>query len=296
MIPALPFIVGPAVGAAIGYLTNYLAVKMLFRPYTEKRIGRLRLPFTPGVIPRRRDQLARALGDAVGSRLVTREDLRELLSSSESVERLTSLAVERILGAEGEAIGTRLTALIGETAGASAKQRLDGAITEALTDALASANLAELLLTEGVGALRAANPMLGMFLSDALLEQLTPTVDERIKGYLSERGQRDLLPAVEAETATLLRKDAPSLLTGLGLEKEQLADLVGGAIRRLLDALLPSLLDGVDLRSIVEKKINEMEVRELEELVLSVMRRELRAVVNFGAVIGFVLGFITAFF
>ncbi len=51
---------GPVLGAVIGYFTNYIAVKMLFRPYRPVRLGRWTLPFTPGVIPRRKGDLARA--------------------------------------------------------------------------------------------------------------------------------------------------------------------------------------------------------------------------------------------
>ena len=40
-----------ALCAAIGYGTNYIAIKMLFRPRKEIRIGSCRVPFTPGVIP-----------------------------------------------------------------------------------------------------------------------------------------------------------------------------------------------------------------------------------------------------
>ena len=39
------------VGATIGYFTNFLAIKMLFRPRKEVRIKGVRLPFTPGIIP-----------------------------------------------------------------------------------------------------------------------------------------------------------------------------------------------------------------------------------------------------
>lgn len=296
MIPALPFIVGPAVGAVIGYLTNYLAVKMLFRPYTEKRIGRIRLPFTPGVIPRRRGALARALGEAVGSRLVTKADLAELLSSDESIERLSDAAVRQLLGREGESLEDRIRELVGEDVGKSAKERVDRAITAALADALASADLGALLLTEGANALRAANPMLGMFLGDALLEQLTPTVNETVRGYLAERGQSELLITVGEQTSALLGRDAPSLLAELGLSEDTLTELARGAVRRLLGSFLPLLLDSIDLPGIVARKINEMNMKELEALVLSVMQRELRAVVNLGGVIGFILGFVTAFF
>jgi len=47
-----------------------------------------------------------------------------------------------------------------------------------------------------------------------------------------------------------------------------------------------------DLRSIIEEKINAMDVNELESLVLTVMKKELDVIVNLGAVIGLVLGMI----
>ena len=40
----------------------------------------------------------------------------------------------------------------------------------------------------------------------------------------------------------------------------------------------------------VEEKINEMEVLELEKLLLSIMKKELGAIVNLGALIGVILG------
>ena len=40
---------GPLIGAVIGYFTNYLAVKMLFRPLHPVKIGNWTLPFTPAL-------------------------------------------------------------------------------------------------------------------------------------------------------------------------------------------------------------------------------------------------------
>ena len=295
MIP-LSFFVGPAVGAVIGYLTNYLAVKMLFRPYTEKRIGRLRLPFTPGVIPRRRGDLAHALGEAVGSKLITREDLSKILISEDTVRSLADAAAEAIIGKESAPLAQRLQTLLGDGSDGKIKCGIDHAIADSVADALVTANLGEILLREGVAALRASNPMLGMFLGDGLVERMAPTVNERLAGFLSEGGRDLLLPAVERQTDTILESDAPSLLAKIGLEKENLCCILEGAIAKILDSFLPVLLDRVDLCAIVESKINEMEVRELEALVLSVMKKELGAVVNLGAVIGLILGLVTAFF
>ena len=53
----IQILAGPAIGAVIGYCTNYVAVKMLFRPLKPIRIGKFTLPFTPGVIPKRKKEL-----------------------------------------------------------------------------------------------------------------------------------------------------------------------------------------------------------------------------------------------
>mgnify|MGYP003328250196 CR=1 FL=1 len=87
-ITIIKYASGPIIGALIGYFTNYLAVKMLFRPYYPKKIGKLRIPFTPGIIPKRKDALAHAIGNAVGENLFTKEDLYSVISNNDSEEEV----------------------------------------------------------------------------------------------------------------------------------------------------------------------------------------------------------------
>ncbi len=65
------------VGAAIGAVTNHFAIQMLFRPHEAKYIGNWRVPFTPGLIPKRRDELATQLGKTVINHLLTPEIFRK---------------------------------------------------------------------------------------------------------------------------------------------------------------------------------------------------------------------------
>lgn len=51
------------IGAFIGGLTNMLAIRMLFRPYETKYLFGRRLPLTPGVIPRRREEASIKMGE-----------------------------------------------------------------------------------------------------------------------------------------------------------------------------------------------------------------------------------------
>jgi uncharacterized membrane protein YheB (UPF0754 family) len=65
------------IGALIGGITNSLAIKMLFRPYKAYYIGRFKVPFTPGLIPKRREELAQQLGNMVVDHLITPESLQK---------------------------------------------------------------------------------------------------------------------------------------------------------------------------------------------------------------------------
>ncbi|TCP53774.1 uncharacterized membrane protein YheB (UPF0754 family) [Tumebacillus sp. BK434] len=69
-----------SVGALIGLFTNWLAIVMLFRPWTERRLFGMRLPLTPGLIPRRQNELAEKLGEIVEQDLLTPEGLAKSLS------------------------------------------------------------------------------------------------------------------------------------------------------------------------------------------------------------------------
>ncbi len=68
---AIPWVLPVFLGAVIGYLTNSVAIRMLFRPIRPVRVFGLRLPFTPGVIPRQREELAESIGRMVSRDLLT---------------------------------------------------------------------------------------------------------------------------------------------------------------------------------------------------------------------------------
>ena len=85
------FFVPPIAGSIIGYFTNDIAIKMLFRPYKAIYIGKRKLPFTPGLIPSNQERLAQKVSDTIMGSLLTPGELQKL------AQRL--LATERIQGA-----------------------------------------------------------------------------------------------------------------------------------------------------------------------------------------------------
>lgn len=77
-----------AIGSLIGGLTNELAIRMLFRPHRPWRFGRFRVPFTPGLIPRRRAEIAVQMGRLVEEHLFTEEGIRRSLREGRLEESL----------------------------------------------------------------------------------------------------------------------------------------------------------------------------------------------------------------
>ena len=97
------YAIPPLAGLAIGYCTNDIAIKMLFRPYRPYYIGKFKLPFTPGLIPQNQARLAQKISDAIMGSLLTPEELQNLARRLLEPERvkgaiqwLLELALDRL--------------------------------------------------------------------------------------------------------------------------------------------------------------------------------------------------------
>ena len=90
------YILPPLVGGFIGYVTNDIAIRMLFRPHTAKHIMGWRVPFTPGIIPKEKGRIAEAVGTAISDNLMSKEVLEKYLLSDNMVGRVRSSMEEFI--------------------------------------------------------------------------------------------------------------------------------------------------------------------------------------------------------
>ncbi len=67
------------VGAIIGGITNVIAIRMLFHPFKPYYIFKFRVPFTPGLIPKRREEIATKIGQVIEEHLLTETLINEKL-------------------------------------------------------------------------------------------------------------------------------------------------------------------------------------------------------------------------
>lgn len=83
----------PFIAAAIGWFTNYLAVKMLFHPKEPVNLGFMKLQ---GIFPKRQADLAKKIGDLVSNQLFSMEDIKDKFNTPESRASITSVIDARI--------------------------------------------------------------------------------------------------------------------------------------------------------------------------------------------------------
>jgi uncharacterized membrane protein YheB (UPF0754 family) len=82
------YLIPPVAGGVIGYFTNDIAIKMLFRPYKAYYIFGQKIPFTPGLIPANQERLAKRVADTIMGSLLTPSELQNLARRLLQTERI----------------------------------------------------------------------------------------------------------------------------------------------------------------------------------------------------------------
>lgn len=281
----LQYLWGPIVGAVIGYFTNYIAVKMLFFPRNEVRLFGKRLPFTPGIIPRRKKDLARSIGRMVESELLTKDALCGMMLSDKA-KGIAAMSITNALTA-----GERpLKELMPDLTVSDMRFRLENIIAGVICDGVCRLDLATPIAKEGGEMVREKFGALGgLLVTDKVMGDIACAADERIKQYLlSNRAL--LTAAIHEKVDGIIAMNTTEIADNILVSPEDVYPLAASLYEKVVEKHLPALLDRLSIADTVAAKIDEMDARRLEDMILSVMKKELGAVVNLGAVIGFVLG------
>ena len=292
----LRYIIPPLVGAVIGYFTNYIAVKMLFRPLHPVKIGGKTLPFTPGIIPKGKPRLAKALGKAVGTTLLTETDIKNVLLSESMQNTIKSYA--------GNLIRSELTLkdFAGKTMSPEKyneiRQNICSVITEKIMTSANNANLGQIIAEKGGDAIKekVAGTMLAMFIKDELINSLCMSLGEKVNEYINQNGRDIISPIIDSEAGKLENKSLYEILTEAGVDADKLPDSFLRIYISFIEKHADEFIRNFRISEIVEEKVNQMDVLMLEDLLMSIMKKELNAVVNLGALIGLILGTINIFF
>ena len=130
----------PVSGAVIGYFTNWIAIRMLFRPHNEMRLFGVKLPFTPGLIPKERKRLAASIGKAIEGHLLTEDALISRFTSPATLESVNAALdgyIDKIKKDE-RTLGEIIDELLSKDDLYKSKESLELFLTERLSSAISN--------------------------------------------------------------------------------------------------------------------------------------------------------------
>ena len=289
------FLLPPLLGLFVGYVTNSLAVRMLFRPYRALYLWKLRIPFTPGVIPKRQKDLGVAMGNMIQNHLLTATSIRKRLLSpdvrSAIVEQATSLLRYEIFD---RSTGEVLERIAGTADAVRIKDQATEWIASRILNHLQRIDLYALLheevnsfLSEHLDSLTAL-----LFGSDAI-DALVRSAEQKMRNRLESDGEAYVRALIVAEVDALLGVRTDEILVKAELTEARISESIGEAYDRIIESSLLNLISAIDVAAIVENEIIQMDLRELETLIISIMKRELREIINLGGLIGLILGLLS---
>ena len=89
------FLLMVSVGILIGWFTNYLAIKLLFRPYKEMNFLFFKIQ---GLIPKRKNEIIENIADVVEQELISMTDIVNKFKNSEIDEEILNNLLDKIVG------------------------------------------------------------------------------------------------------------------------------------------------------------------------------------------------------
>lgn len=314
------YIIAPLLGGVIGYITNDIAIRMLFRPHTAKYIFGIHIPFTPGIIPKEKGRIAEAIGGVISENLMNNEVLERYLLSEDMVEKVRS-AVEEFIATQqrnNETVSKFLGHYLSKEEIDTIAQNINRSITKQTYEKLADSSVGEKVahiaidhvaqkltidgaqeLLSGIGGVLGGlgGMAAGLFGGNIvakflgmLREPAEHFLANNINTMLRNNGEEIVSNMIGGEVDNLLNKPVCKLLEGHEEQLNQAVNTVESLYRNVITDHLPKILDSIDISKIVRERINEMDVDETEKLIFQVMDKELKAIVWLGALLGLLMG------
>lgn len=304
-IDIVRFVAPVALGGIIGAFTNYIAIKMMFRPYSEKRLWGFVVPFTPGIIPKRQNDLAKAIGRVVCDNLVDADGISKMLLSDETIGKLESKIDEMIHSLQTNENSLRI--FFGNYAGEERVENLIKRVNDNLVSEIdgivSDEKIGQTIAASAMSALdeRIGDGFMGMItknaLADTIKDKITPKLANLINDVMRGDGRKMILSIVDDEINRFANGSVASWAAGMSDEKiESLKRDVVKLYSEKVNAELPRLLRTIDISKIVEDKIQSMDMPTVERLVLDVANNELYMLVWLGGLLGAIIGVANIFF
>lgn len=248
-----------SISGLIGFLTNWLAITMLFRPAKKRPI------FGQGLVPAQKDRIAYRLAAAVSEDLINPEIIKQKIQESQAISKYRAQATEYI------------------------RQVIDDPEFRTELKILAVNYVDEMV----------AQPEVRANIAESIIHQIENNIEENsfekvaLKAYSFIKGQE--MQSLVEDALTKLPGGVEKGLDKLDSFLDTLPDKIeahSSTIENIVTSLLYKLINQLDVHALVEDNLREYDEQRLEKLIKNASNDQLQYIQYLGAVLGTLGGFI----
>ncbi|MDR0513324.1 MAG: DUF445 family protein [Treponema sp.] len=297
MTSPLFWILPPLIGAFIGYVTNLVAIKMLFRPLQAVHIFGIHLPFTPGILPKERGKLAENIGDMVERELLTAGVLRERLAKPKVREN-----IQTAISAYTDTLVSRpLSYWLSED---RSPLPVSGLLKDFVNSEVFNSFLEEVIkewAAKKMPSSRSSDDPFSLWLKSRARDVSSifiPAARDIIKSSIFSEIKKSHPGEVSLYKQSLenIVKKYPGItlrefLSMSNAKKDETDSFLAHKTQKTLNDNIEHALASVNIKALVSDRINSLDMIKVEKIVLGVMAGQLKWINFFGAVLGALIGF-----
>jgi len=248
-----------SVSGLIGFLTNWLAITMLFKPAQKRPI------LGHGLIPAQKDRIAYRLAQAVSDDLINPEIIKQKISES------------NIIGRYREQSTKYIKSIIDDPEFRSdLKQWVVEYLDEMIADPEIRGALAERILLQIEEAIH-----------DKSFEKVALKAYSYVKGQEMQHIIEEALVQIPTSVENGLDK-IDDLLDQLPGKIDEHSD----AIENIVTTLLYKLINQLDVHTLVEENLRSYDEQHISNIIRTATNEQLRYIQYLGAVLGLIGGFV----
>ncbi len=294
----IDYIIEPLMGAIIGLITNSLAIRMLFRPYEAKYIGKFRLPFTPGLIPKEKERIAKAIGEVISQYLLDDVTITNAICSDEiknKAENTFHNYIKRI-----SVVDKTLSEYLEDKGIINACNIAEAYVSSSFSDYIVR-ECVESDLVDGVvndaldSVVKNLNPLVAMMAKNAIEDSRAEIID-KVKNTAKEKGPGLISGYIDSRYIGIMDKKMSEIAVIAQSKEKEIVETVWSKYTDFIKNKSAAMLRFLNLKQIVEDKINSYNLRDLEMMINSIAKKELNALVYLGGLLGFLMGLVNILF
>ena len=289
-IDVLHIVSGPVIGAVIGAFTNFIAIKMLFRPLKEVKVGKFTLPFTPGVIPKHQEELAEALSNTVYQNFFTNSDIEGIFMSDEMADTFSDGICNLLSNVNFEKITSTLSEESKWKIKESVYNKIHLAIVRADISGIVAGQAETILKNKSQNGLIA-----GRLLNDSRISLIAGIIGNEVAKYIRDHDLEIIAPILEQQATELNKAEVGDLANHIGIDKEVIRKIIKAGYLDFMSHAKTTIAETFHIKEFIYNKIMELNPADIERLVNEAIKKEMNYLVYLGGLLGLIIGIVNIF-